>query len=70
MLTFRSTLNILRILAFLYSAFMLAAIEYVGIESKGRVELEADRRDVYSAILFVSASSFFTNNNANKDTSS
>lgn len=39
---------------------MLAAIEFVGINTEGKVELESDRRDVYSAILFVSASSFFT----------
>ena len=60
MLTSRNTLNILRIIAFVYSAVMLAAIEFVGIDSGGAVELESDRRDVYSAILFVSASSFFT----------
>ena len=54
------TLNALRIIAFVYSAAMLAAIEFVGISTEGKVELESDRRDVYSAILFVSASSFFT----------
>ena len=61
MLTSRATLNILRIIAFVYSASMLAATEYVGIASGGQIELESDRRDVYSAILFVSAPSFFTN---------
>jgi len=53
----------IRIAVLIYTAGMLAAIEYVGISTEGKVELESDRRDVYAAILFVTASSFITQKN-------
>ena len=54
-------LKYIRIAVLLYAAVMLAAIEYVGIQSGGKVELESDRRDIYAAIFFVTASSFVVN---------
>ena len=54
----------IRLVAFLYSAVMLAAIESVGILSQGQVELEADRRDAYAAVLLASLSSYITENNS------
>ena len=54
----------IRLVAFLYSAVMLAAIESVGIVTQGRVELEADRRDAYAAVLLASLSSYITENNS------
>ena len=50
----------IRLIAFLYSAIMLTAIESVGIFTQGQVELEHDRRDVYATILFASLSSYVT----------
>ena len=49
-----------RLVAFVYSAVMLAAIESVGIFSSGQVELESQSRDVYGAILVASLSSYIT----------
>ena len=50
----------IRLIAFIYSAVMLAAIESVGIFSGGVVELESDRRDAYAAVLLASLSSYIT----------
>ena len=49
-----------RLIAFIYSAVMLAAIESVGIFSSGQVELESESRDVYGAVLIASLSSYIT----------
>ena len=59
----------IRIVVLIYTATMLAAIEYVGISSGGKIELESDRRDVYAAILFVTASSFITHKHINDKSS-
>lgn len=53
----------IRLIAFLYSAVILAAIESVGIISQGQVELESDRRDAYAAVLLASLSSYITETN-------
>ena len=55
----------LRLVAFIYSAVMLAAIESVGIFSNGQVELESESRDVYGAVLIASLSSYITEKNTN-----
>ena len=54
-----------RLIAFIYSAVMLAAIESVGIFSNGQVELESQSRDVYGAILVASLSSYITDKSTN-----
>ena len=56
----------IRIGVLLYSGCMLAAIELVGINSGGRIELESDRRDIYAALFFVTASSFVNINSGTK----
>ena len=50
----------IRLIAFIYSLFMLACIESVGIFSQGDVELEEDRRDIYASVLLATLSSFIT----------
>ena len=53
-------LSNIRLVAFVYSLIMLAAIESVGIFSQGNVELEHDSRDVYATVLFATLTSFIT----------
>ena len=50
----------LRLIAFIYAAVMLAAIESVGIFTKGQIELEHDNREAYASILIASLSSYIT----------
>ena len=50
----------LRLIAFFYSAVMLAAIESVGIITQGEIELEHDNREAYASILIASLSSYIT----------
>lgn len=56
----------IRLAVLVYAGCMLAAIELVGINSKGQVELESDRRDIYAALFFVTASSFVNINSGTK----
>ena len=53
----------IRLGAFVWSAFMVMAVESVGVLSQGMVELEATNRDLYEKVLLATLASFATPTN-------
>lgn len=51
---------IIRLVALVWAAGMLTAIDSVGIQSKGNVELDKSAKQVYSNVLWATFSSFIT----------
>ena len=52
--------ELIRLGAFVWSAFMLMAVDSVGVLTQGMVELETTNKDLYEKVLLASLASFVT----------
>ena len=50
--------HLVRLFLIVWSAFMISAVESVGIRTEGQVELESTSKDAYAQVLTLAVGSF------------